>query len=521
MSPSQKAAGRHAGDGHAVVIGSSAAGLVAAAALARHLDHVTVIERDRLPDGPQWRKGVSQSRHAHNLMAAGHQGMEYLLPGVADELVAAGMVKVRMPQDILLLGPGGWIPRFESELAMMTGTRDVIDAVLRDRLEKDPKITFLAEHEGVALRGADGRVTGAWVRGRDADAPGGWGEKRLLEAELVIDASGRTSRAPQWLAELGYEGPKESTVNAKTAYASTVFEPPAGHQADWNCMLLMANADNPRQGILNPIEGGRWMVSVSASGGEKPATDHAGLLAASKTLRHHVLHEAIEHAVPAGPVHNSGRTENRWRHYEKLRRWPEGFVVLGDALGAFNPSYGQGMSVAVQSALLLDTHLERHGAAGVAQPLRRALRKPIGVAWQIATTADLKYPWAAEEFPPDLATRIAQRYVDKVAAVAPVNRAAAQVIVDLGQMLVAPTAAFHPAVLAASLRGPRGPVPTAAPSTTHGAGTRRTPASAQVATAAAVAEGLDPSSPAPAAPAAGTGASAEAPTSRKNARRSS
>ncbi|MFD9304934.1 FAD-dependent oxidoreductase [Streptomyces sp. NPDC060048] len=474
MSQTTGAPGTETGEGHAIVIGSSLAGLTAAAALARTMDRVTVIERDRLPDGPRWRRGVAQSRHAHNLMAAGHQGLEQLFPGIGNELIAAGMVSVRMPEDILLMAPGGWIPRFDTGLSMMTGTRDVIDSVVRERLLGDPKVSFLQEHEVVSLQGGPGStVTGVWVRGRDGAAPAGWSAKRFVAAEFTVDASGRKSRAPEWLTELGYDAPRESVVDAQTAYATAVFAPPAGHVADWKCMLLMATPGNPRQGILNPIEDGKWMVSVSASGGRRPPTDLEGFLQAVKSLRDPVLFEAIEHATPLGPIHGSGRTENRWRQYEKLRRAPDRFLVVGDAMAAFNPSYGQGMSVAVQGALVLDRMLRDRGTVpGLAGRLRKALAKEAAGAWQIATTSDLKYPWAAEVTPPDLQTRIAQWYVDKVAAVAPVNRAAATVILELGQLLVTPTAAFRPKVLAAALRGPRGPVPSDPPSTTHGTAAR-------------------------------------------------
>ncbi|MER7758941.1 hypothetical protein [Streptomyces sp. NPDC097619] len=476
MSPNHPIASpADTGEGHAVVIGSSLAGLTAAAALVRHMDRVTVIEKDRLPRGPRWRPGVAQSRHAHNLMQAGHEGLERLFPGIGRELLAAGMVKVRMPEDILLMAPGGWIPRFSTGMSMMTGTRDVIDAVVRDRLRGDPKVTFLQEHEVTGLQGGrDDTVTGVWVRAKDTEAASGWSPRRLIPAEFTVDASGRKSRAPEWLTELGYQAPEETVVDAKTAYATSVFAPPVGHVADWKCMLLMATPDNPRQGILNPIEGGKWMVSVSASGGSRPPTTHEGFLQAVKTLRDPVLFDAIERATPLGRVYGSGRTENRWRHYEKLRRLPDQFLVIGDGMAAFNPSYGQGMSAAVKSALVLEAMLRSHGTVvGLARRLRKALAKEVAGAWQIATTSDLKYPWAAEVTPPDLETRIGQWYVDKVAAVAPVNRAAATVILELGQLLVDPTAAFRPKVLAAALRGPRGPLPTAPPSTTHGAAAKR------------------------------------------------
>ncbi|WP_328915244.1 MULTISPECIES: FAD-dependent oxidoreductase [unclassified Streptomyces] len=468
-------ADEHGSERRAVVIGASLAGMAAAAALAHHLDHVTVIERDRLPHGPVWRRGVAQSRHAHNLMAAGHRGLERLLPGITRELDTHGMVTVRMPQDMLMFGPGGWIPRFDSDLTMLTGSRDTLDSVLRARLRDHPKVTFMEQTEAVSLRaGRDDTVSGVWVRRREPDSETGWTRPEILPAGFVVDAAGRKSRAPQWLEELGYGTAPETVVDARTAYATTVFAPPLGHVADWKCMLILATPDTPRQGILNPIEGGKWMVSLSASGGERPPTDHAGFLEYAKTLRSPVLHEAIEHATPLGPVHGSGRTENRWHHYEKMRRWPDGFLVLGDAAAGFNPSYGQGMSVAVQCALLLDDALGRHGTTrALTYGLRRAQARHILAAWQIATGVDLQYPWAAEPCPPDLVTRLSQRYISRIAATAPTNPTAARVLLELTQLTAAPTAVFRPGVIAAAVRGPRGQAPTAPPSTTHGANATR------------------------------------------------
>ncbi|MFD3839040.1 FAD-dependent oxidoreductase [Streptomyces sp. NPDC058642] len=474
MSVNPGARGGHGGDGHAVVIGSSLAGMATARALSPYMRKVTIIERDRLTVEPRWRRGVAQARHAHNLMAAGHQGLEQLFPGVTDELLTAGMVRVRMPEDMLLLAPGGWMSRFETDLAMLTGTRDVIDAVIRRRLRSDPKVEFVEEHEALGLQSGSGdTVTGVWVRGRDGETRTGWGEKYLIDADFVVDATGRKSKAPQWLEDLGYERPRESVVDAKTAYATSIYEPPADHSADWSCMLLMASADIPRQGILNPIEGGRWMVSVSASGGDRPPTDHEGLLRAAGTLRDPVLRDVIESATPLEPVHGSGRTENRWRHYEKLSRWPDGFLVIGDAFGGFNPSYGQGMSVAVQCAQVLSDRLAAHGThIGLAGRLRKAFARTMTPAWQLATGMDFSYPWVYEVTRPDAVTRFGKRYVDRLTAAAVTDRHAALLMLQHTQLLASPAAMFRPRVIAAALRGPSGPGPAGPPSNTHGLGAR-------------------------------------------------
>ncbi|MEO5876344.1 MAG: FAD-dependent monooxygenase [Streptosporangiaceae bacterium] len=442
--------------GQAVVLGASLAGLLTAAVLAQRLDRVTIIERDRLPTGPAWRRGVPQARHAHNLMTAGHAAMEELFPGIRDELLQAGMVKVRMPQDILLLTAGGWMPRFETDLAMFTSSRTVIDSVVLKRVRALPNVTIIDEAEAVGLLTSpdNQRVLGARVRRKTAG--GEWGLPEALTADLLVDAAGRNSHAPEWLEALGCGPTPESVVDAKTSYSTCVFEPPAGHSADWNCILLQYSPDNPRQGILNPIEDGRWMVSLAALGDSRPPHDIEGYLQFARTLRSPILHEVLSNATPVSPIHSSGRTENRRRHYERLSRWPDRLVVLGDAAGALNPSYGQGMSVAARSALALGQALDSAGTLdGVGAGFRKKVARCIDLAWAIAATADLAYPWAASKV--GVGPRMQLKYLYRVIAASPHSRAASQALLDINQMVASPQAIARPRVLAAALRGSRRP----------------------------------------------------------------
>lgn len=463
------------GHGHAVVIGSSIAGLTAARALANFMDRVTVVERDRLPRGPGRRRGVPQARHTHSLTTAAHQGLEQLFPGIRRDLTRAGAVHVRIPEDTLLLGPAGWLPRFDSGLSMLSAGRDLVDAAIRDRLRADPRVTFLQEHEVVALEpGPEDTVTGVWARGRDRRAPDGWTPRRLISAEFVVDASGRGSRAPQWLAELGYEPPAESVADARTAYATTLYAPPVGHVADWKSLMFMASSADPRQGMLHPVEGGRWSVSLSTGDGTSPPTDHEELLRAAGTLRSPLLHDLIETATPLGPVYCCRRTESRWRHYEKLRRWPDQFLVVGDALAALDPGHGHGMTLAVECALVLDHMLTAHGTAvGIGYRLRRALAHRLAPAWRSSTRTP--YPAGTGAAPPaGLRARLGRRYASRIAAAATTDRHAATLLLRQHQGLAPPAAVLLPQALRAALRPRRDPAPaTPPPSVTHGPDARR------------------------------------------------
>ncbi|WP_405791559.1 NAD(P)/FAD-dependent oxidoreductase [Streptomyces sp. NBC_01506] len=469
--------GGRGGHGHAVVVGSGLAGLTAARALANFMDRVTVIERDWVPPGPARRPGVPQARHTHSLMTAAQRGLEQLFPGIGQDLTGAGAVRVRMPRDMLLLGPGGWLPRFDSHLSMLSAGRDLIDSVIRQRLRADPAVAFLPGHEVVALNpGRHDTVTGVWARRRDRAAPGGRAAAHLIPADFVVDATGRGSHAPKWLAELGYEPPGETVAGARTAVATAVFAPPVGHVADWKALLLMPSAADRSQGTLNPIEGGRWSVSLCAGDGMRPPADHQELLDAAGALRHPLLREVLDAATPLGPVYRWTRTGNRWRHYEKLRRWPDQFLVVGDALAVLDPAHGQGMTTAVQCALVLDHLLAGHGTAiGLGHRMRRALAHQLAPAWRTSTRELRAAQGDKDPRAPGRAERLGRRFAARIATAASTDTNAATLLLERLQSASPPAAALRPRALRAALRRPHAPAPAPAapPSTTHGPDTRR------------------------------------------------
>ncbi|MFF4276061.1 FAD-dependent oxidoreductase [Streptomyces sp. NPDC001536] len=481
MSLDARVVARGGGHGHALVIGSGFAGLTVARALAGFMDRVTVIERDWLPRGAGRRRGVPQARHTHSLMTAAHQGLERLFPGIRRDLLRAGAVHIRMPEDMLLLGPAGWLPRVPTDRSMLSAGRDLLDAVIRDRLRADPKVTFLQEHEVVALEpGPQDTVTGVWARGRNRMEPDGWNPERLIPAEFVVDASGRGSQAPRWLAELGYEPPGESVADFGTSYATTLYAPPVGHVADFKSLFVMAAPGDPRQAVLNPVEGGRWSVTIAVGDGTLAPTDHAELLRAAGALRHPLLRDLIETATPLGPVYTRGRTDSRLRHYDKLRRWPDQFLVVGDALAAVDPVHGHGMTLAVQCALALDHLLAAHGTAvGISHRLRRALAHQVAPAWRSST----RVPGPAS----GVRDRLATRYASRIAAAATTDPHAAALLLHRHES-GDPPAVLRPRALRAALT-PRREAVTAPPSVTHGPEARRRRPAAPAAPAIGVSGG--------------------------------
>lgn len=370
---------------HAVVVGSGLAGVLTAAVLARYAGHVTVVDRDELPAGPSLRKGVPQAHHAHLLMGGGALAIEELLPGALAELYLAGARRIELPEDLVALTAYGWQNRFAGTHFMISCGRALLDWVIRDLVLRDERITLRPSTEVMDLTGDHTHITGVALR--DAGP---------LAANLVVDASGRGSRARNWLLALGVPPVKADTVDSGLAYATRVFETPDGLPDRFPAITIMADvrSDAPGQnGVLLPIEDDRWIVTVSGTRGGEPPTDEDAFVAFARGLRHPLIGDLVANAEPVGRVHSSRSTVNRRTYFEQVPQWPAGLLVLGDALAAFNPIYGHGMSCAALSAAALDRVLRgRPPSEELAARAQRAAAASVNDAWRFATSQDVRYP---------------------------------------------------------------------------------------------------------------------------------
>jgi 2-polyprenyl-6-methoxyphenol hydroxylase-like FAD-dependent oxidoreductase len=458
---------------HAVVLGAGMAGLLAARVLASHFERVTVVDRDRFPDRPAFRRGVPQSRHLHVLLGRGLECLEQLFPGFEAELVAAGAPVVEGSES-LWLNAAGWCRRYRSPIRLLGASRELIEWQARTRVTALANVQVLEGCEAVGLLADRGRdaVTGVRLRphSRRAEVTDPEAE---VSADFVVDASGRSSRAPQWLAALGYQQPTLTRINSLLGYASRQYRIPAGFQADWRMLVINAKPpSNPRAGAVVPIEGDRWMVALIGAGRDYPPTDDAGFLEFARGLRSLLLYETIKDAEPLSPIHSYRNTDNQRRHFERLRHWPDRFVVIGDASCAFNPIYAQGMTVTAMTAVTLDHVLAKHrrrpgaDASGLARQAQQQVARTNAGAWTMATTEDLRYPWT-EGARPDLPTRIMHRYADRVLEVANGNPGVNTAFVNVINLRHPPTTLLRPRVLLPVLARHRAPPLTSPPTTRH------------------------------------------------------
>ena len=232
------------------------------------------------------------------------------------------------------------------------------------------------------------RVIGIIVEQHDDSAT-----QRSLTADLVVDVTGRSSRSGQWLEDLGYEPPFASKVHVDVGYATRIYrrdpEDPRSHT--W-----ILNSPAPPQtnfGGIIPIEGDRWIVSVGGWHGNWAPTTETGFLEFVRGLPSPDIYDIISQSEALSEIVPYKFPFSLRRYYERLKRFPVGYLVLGDAVSSFNPTYGQGMSVAALEVVELDRLLtENVSPTHLAQTFFQRIAKIIDIPWRLAVGEDFRFP---------------------------------------------------------------------------------------------------------------------------------
>lgn len=350
----------------------------------------------------------------------------------------------------------------DSSLRAVSCSRALIEHELYSRLRRHPRVNFLQRCAVTEICTNPDRTHAIGVRFQSRAQPQTSPEQ--INADLIVDASGRNSPMPQWLQRLGYTPPDEITVDAKAGYASRLYRR-TEFGPDWKLMYYLAEAPmQSRGGIILPIEGtakdaNRWLVTLVGLNGDHPPTDEAGFLDFARSLPAPELYAALTHAKPLGAPYGYRQAANRLRQYDQLPRYLEGLLAIGDAVYALNPVYGQGMTVAALGAktlqALLQEEKQRHGLCnidGVARKFQRKLAKVIDGPWQLATGQDLRWPVAASHHKPSLIEQLMQRYFGAVIRTMAEDETVAEAFFFVQNMLKSPVTLFHPFIVNRVLR---------------------------------------------------------------------
>jgi 2-polyprenyl-6-methoxyphenol hydroxylase-like FAD-dependent oxidoreductase len=426
------------------VIGAGIGGLTAARAVADYFERVVVLERDTLPERVVPRAGVPQGRHVHALLAGGQRALCDLFPGFEHDLARTGAVPLRAGLDVRMERPGydpfpqrdlGWDAYAQSRAQLELNVRQRVRAYANIEWQPQCRVqACVARADGTAVTG---------VQYMPAD-----GKSATLDADLVIDASGRGTLTLALLKSIGWTLPEETIVGVDFAYATAVFAIPPTAPDDWKGVICFPQVPKEHFGaLLLPMEGERWIVSVGGRHGDTPPGDEGGFMACIRQLRTPTIYNALKHAKRLGKIARFQFPASEYRHYERLEDFPRGLLPIGDAICRFNPVYGQGMSVAAQEARTVHQLLATRASAGdpldgLAPAFFAEASALIEGPWSMSVIPDFVHPATRGERPADLEHRLKVGLaLNKLAAHDP---AVHKLVTEVGNLLKPPSVLQDP-----------------------------------------------------------------------------
>jgi 2-polyprenyl-6-methoxyphenol hydroxylase-like FAD-dependent oxidoreductase len=433
---------------NALVIGASMAGLLTARVLADHFEQVTLLERDTFPEPGENRKGAPQGKHTHVLLERGRQIMESYLPGLTDELTHLGAAHITdVSQNIGWHHGGGYHQPGRSGITGVGVSRPTLEAAVRARVLALPNVQARenCNVSGLVTTADKARVTGVRLVDRQAG-----NAEETVAADLVVDASGRGSRSPVWLEELGYGRPKEEEVKIGMGYTTCYFRREPEHLQGLKGIVFLTTPPNKRLGVMLAQDGDRWVVTLGGYLGEHTSTDFQKFIESARQLPAPQIYNVIKNAEPIGEPVPYKFPANLRHRYEKLARFPKGYLVIGDALCSFNPIYGQGMTVAALETQALAECLS-DGPGQLAERSFAKASKIIDISWSAAVGNDLAYPEIKGPRTPMI--RLLNWYISKLHLAAHNDPQVSVAFLKVINMVAPPPSMLHPHIVWRVIKG--------------------------------------------------------------------
>jgi 2-polyprenyl-6-methoxyphenol hydroxylase-like FAD-dependent oxidoreductase len=413
--------------GRAVVMGGSVAGLLAARVLSDVAAEVVVVERDRLDQGADARRGVPHGQQVHALLAVGRMQLDRWFPGFSAGCVADGAF-VAPPADLRPALTGRNRRLRSVDPAIMSASRPFLEAMIRRRVLALPALTVLTGR-ATGLECAHGVVTGVRV---EVD-----GDEQVERADLVVDATGRSSRLGEWLEQSGWERPELVRLPIALTYATGYFRP-GEQRPDPPITLLRDLPGRTNGGVYGPIEGDRFILMLSGYGENRPASTIEDFRAQIRDD----LPEPFTRAAagePEGPIRLYHMADSRRREFASTHRLPARLMAVGDAVASFNPTFGQGISSAALHAVCLESFLAADPDLDApAYEFFERQRLVVDAAWRMSTIMDALRVGAALPLTPR--ERIARPLTRLVLTAARLDATVEATATAAGFMLVHPDA---------------------------------------------------------------------------------
>ena len=428
---------------HAIVMGASLGGLMTARVLSQHFEKVTIIEKDVVHRHPESRKGQPQTRHLHGLLPAGFSIISSYFPDIQDALQQNGANLMDFAETMVWKTYGGYRKSFNMNLKAVIMSRPLLEHLVRERVLALPNVQLMDNTAVKKLIASPDkqRIVGILIAPKDGD------ETTSLHADFIVDVTGRASRSPQWLVDMGYETPPISEVKVNVGYATRVFKRDPNHPLSKSWMLYTPQAPiETRFGGLFPVEGDRWVLSVGGWHGDNAPMDEASFMAYVKSLPMPELYDTVSQCEPISDIMPYKFLSSLRRHYEKMKRFPLGYLVLGDAVSSFNPTYGQGMTSASLQAAELDKILQKNiPESQLAHTFFKRAAQVIDIPWSLAVGEDFRF--AETTGPKPAGIDFINKYVARVHQATLKDEVVCKAFLKVMSLLAPPTSLFHPRIL--------------------------------------------------------------------------
>jgi 2-polyprenyl-6-methoxyphenol hydroxylase-like FAD-dependent oxidoreductase len=430
----------------AIIIGGSLSGLLSARVLSGHFNRVLIVDRDQLPVTPEPRRGVPQSVQPHVLFSKGYRILEDLFPGIGKTIEAGGAIRFDWGKEFQLFQKGHWAPTTATATGIesYTCTRPLLESSIRQRVSQLPNVEFLTGQRVVGLMGNQTSIHG--IKFRDGAE---------YSAQLVVDASGRSTQAPQWLKNIGCTPPTATVIDPQLGYATRRYRIPSKFQPAGKILLISQEPpDQPRLGYLAAVEQQEWIATLGGYGRDYPPIEEQGFLKFAQSLSDPTFYEAIAQAEPCSEIRAHRATANRLYHYEKIDL-PNGLIAIGDSVCSLCPVYGQGMTVSAMSAVLLSRWLVEPSTAQAkvlnGGKFQKQLAQSNAFPWSLATGLDSKFPTTKGAIATSWAGNLFQKYGDRLAALAEKDRDVHLQLLEMAHMIKPPSSLLSPRLILRAL----------------------------------------------------------------------
>jgi 2-polyprenyl-6-methoxyphenol hydroxylase-like FAD-dependent oxidoreductase len=340
--------------------------------------------------------------------------------------------------DITWIGHNVALAHGKSDLIGLAASRPVLEGHLRRRLLVLPNVRAIENCAVQGLVGDRARKSVTGVRARVDGKP-----EETVNADLVVDATGRGSSSAAWLEELGYHPPANEKVEIGIGYMTRKYRRRPADLDGKLGIIVAGSAPNRRNGVILAQENDSWRVTVGGFLGDEAPDNDQGFLAYLATLPTMEIHDVVAKAEPLTDYNRYRYVSSLRRRYEKLVRFPVNYLVFGDAICSFNPVYGQGITVAAQEALALQQCL-RTGSNDLARRFFKAAAKIIDIPWDIAVGSDLRHPQVKGARPPML--RFINWYIGKLHLAATRDSTLATAFLKVANLMIPPSSLLHPAI---------------------------------------------------------------------------